>query len=59
MGLNPFRALRRYLDEEHRAELRRQLAEGYRRNRRLSRELAEEWRPLPSQPTGRATTSTR
>jgi hypothetical protein len=46
MGLNRFRALRRYLDEEHRAELRRQLAEGYRRNRRLSRELAEQWRPL-------------
>ena len=39
-------ALRLYLDEQRRAQLRLELAEGYRRNRKLNRELAEEWRPL-------------
>lgn len=39
-------ALRRFLDEKHRAKLRLELAEGYRRNRRINRELSEEWRPL-------------
>ena len=39
-------ALRRYIEEERRAELRLQLAEGYRRNRTRNRAIAEDWRPL-------------
>ncbi|HEY9582876.1 MAG TPA: hypothetical protein VJK09_00990 [Candidatus Paceibacterota bacterium] len=39
-------ALRRYLDDEQRALLRKQLEEGYKRNRVSARELADEWLPL-------------
>lgn len=39
-------AVRRYLDEEYRTKLRQELAPGYRQNRKLNRELAEDWRPL-------------
>ena len=42
-------ALRRYLDEERRSELRRQLVEGYRANRKSNRELAAEWQSLENE----------
>ena len=39
-------ALLHYLNQRRRAQLRQQLTEGYRFNRKISRELAEVWRPL-------------
>lgn len=40
------RAVRCYLQEETRANLRKQLAESYRANAAFDLELAEEWLPL-------------
>ena len=43
------RALRSYFDDQRRARLRHDLAEGYRRARELNRALAQQWRPLEDQ----------
>lgn len=40
------RAVRRYLEEETRANLRKQLAESYEANAAFDLKLAEEWFPL-------------
>ena len=40
------RAVRRYVKEETRANLRKQLAESYKANAALDLQLAEEWFPM-------------
>jgi CopG family transcriptional regulator / antitoxin EndoAI len=39
-------AVKRYIEEESRTNLRKQLANSYATNARLDRELVEEWFPL-------------
>jgi metal-responsive CopG/Arc/MetJ family transcriptional regulator len=43
------RAVRRYVKEETRANLRKQLAEGYQANAAEDLQLAEDWFPLEEQ----------
>jgi CopG family transcriptional regulator / antitoxin EndoAI len=40
------RAVKRYIEEESRTNLRKQLADSYTANARLDQELAEQWFPL-------------
>jgi CopG family transcriptional regulator/antitoxin EndoAI len=40
------RAVRRYLEEETRGNIRKQLVESYRTNAKFDLELAKEWFPL-------------
>lgn len=40
------RAVRRYVNQQSRANLRRQLAESYKAHRAFDLELAEEWFPM-------------
>ena len=44
------RAVRRYVKEETRANLRKQLTESYKANAEMDLQLAEDWFPLEEQP---------